>query len=177
VRALPPAGVAAVRGQAGSWSTAGKCERPGRHTIVVDSPLVRTQATFLIEMEDDRRFLFHDEFALSFHMHFYRLLKWVLVLPLLAMAFAIVARSPGDRRPEPALLCCPGASGVALASRPGPHIFVLCYYTVNYTAELSDVWYTVLSSSLCTGHVSVDAKIAFTSEKIVWYSLVHVSWF
>lgn len=75
-------------------------EQPGKYTIVVLSPLLRTHATFLIEMEDDRRFLFHDEFSLSFHMHFYRLLKWILVLPLLAMAFAIIARPPPEKGPE-----------------------------------------------------------------------------
>eukprot|EP00475_Leptophrys_vorax_P031313 TRINITY_DN47392_c0_g1_i1.p1 TRINITY_DN47392_c0_g1~~TRINITY_DN47392_c0_g1_i1.p1 ORF type:complete len:550 (-),score=28.73 TRINITY_DN47392_c0_g1_i1:140-1690(-) len=73
---------------------------PGVQSLVVPTPKRRTHATFLIEMEDERKLYFHDEFALSFHMHFYRLLKWILALPLLLMAAALIARSAPDAGPD-----------------------------------------------------------------------------
>ncbi|GJP35206.1 hypothetical protein CLOM_g19716 [Closterium sp. NIES-68] len=73
---------------------------PGVHTLVIPTPKRRTHATFFIEMEDERRLYFHDEFALSFHYHFYHLLKWILALPLLIMTAALVARSAPDSGPD-----------------------------------------------------------------------------
>ncbi|CAI5458896.1 unnamed protein product [Closterium sp. Yama58-4] len=75
-------------------------QHAGVHTLVIPTPKRRTHATFFIEMEDERRLHFHDEFALSFHVHFYRLLKWILALPLLIMAAALVARSAPDSGPN-----------------------------------------------------------------------------
>ncbi|CAI5508892.1 unnamed protein product [Closterium sp. Naga37s-1] len=75
-------------------------QHAGVHTLVIPTPKRRTHATFFIEMEDERRLHFHDEFALSFHIHFYRLLKWILALPLLIMAAALVARSAPDSGPD-----------------------------------------------------------------------------
>ncbi|CAI5525941.1 unnamed protein product [Closterium sp. Naga37s-1] len=75
-------------------------QHAGVHTLVIPTPKRRTHATFFIEMEDERRLHFHDEFALSFHIHFYRLLKWILALPLLIMAAALIARSAPDSGPD-----------------------------------------------------------------------------
>ena len=69
---------------------------PGTHTITVPALKRRTHALLLLEMEDERRLAFHDEVALSFHMHSYRLLKWILALPVLVKAAALVARAAGD---------------------------------------------------------------------------------
>lgn len=47
----------------------------------------------MVEMLDEHKSYFSDEFSMSFHMHFYRIIKWILVLPLVAMLSALVLRS------------------------------------------------------------------------------------
>jgi hypothetical protein len=42
-------------------------------------------------MRDAWGIVYTDEFALSFHMHFYRLLKWILVAPLAYAALAVLS--------------------------------------------------------------------------------------
>lgn len=42
-------------------------------------------------MVDESRQMFGDSFALSFHMHFHRLLKWLLVAPFVACAAALLS--------------------------------------------------------------------------------------
>lgn len=58
----------------------------GTFTMEIPCPRTRTTATIRLLMEDESGNVFVDEFALSFHMHFYRLLKWVLVGPLVFSA-------------------------------------------------------------------------------------------
>lgn len=41
-------------------------------------------------MRDRHGILFHDEFSLSFHMHFYKLLKWLVALPVWLTLAAIM---------------------------------------------------------------------------------------
>lgn len=45
-------------------------------------------------MTDESKVLFTDSYSLSFHMHFYRLLKWMLLLPFTLMAAVILAMHP-----------------------------------------------------------------------------------
>lgn len=45
-------------------------------------------------MRDESKLLFVDEFSLSFHIHFYRLLKWLIVAPFAAAAVALLAYRP-----------------------------------------------------------------------------------
>jgi hypothetical protein len=42
-------------------------------------------------MRDESKALFVDEFSLSFHIHFYRLLKWLIAAPFAAAALALLA--------------------------------------------------------------------------------------
>ncbi len=44
-----------------------------------------------LEMVDSNQMVFTDSFALSFHFHFHRLLKWLLVLPFVACAIAVAS--------------------------------------------------------------------------------------
>lgn len=41
-----------------------------------------------------------DEFALSFHLHFHKLLKWLIALPPVLMALAVVTASAAAKRRE-----------------------------------------------------------------------------
>lgn len=49
-------------------------------------------------MVDSSGLLYSDEFALSFHMHFHRLLKWAVALPLgLMLAVLAAVAGPAGR--------------------------------------------------------------------------------
>ena len=54
-----------------------------------------------VEMRDESRLLFVDEFSLSFHIHFYRLLKWLIAAPFAMAAAALLAytRDMGEALP------------------------------------------------------------------------------
>jgi hypothetical protein len=58
-----------------------------RHASAVDVALSNAQGS-----------LFLDEFVVSFHLHFHKILKWLLVLPLAACAAAVMALRPTDAR-------------------------------------------------------------------------------
>ncbi|CAL8462321.1 g1854 [Coccomyxa elongata] len=66
-------------------------QEPGVYTLEVPCPRTRSTATVRIEMVDESKQMFADSFALSFHMHFHRLLKWLLVAPFLACAAAVLS--------------------------------------------------------------------------------------
>ena len=59
--------------------------------VQVPCPRTRSTATVHLEMVDSNGMVFTDSFALSFHFHFHRLLKWLLVLPFVACAIAVAA--------------------------------------------------------------------------------------
>ncbi|CAD7696447.1 unnamed protein product [Ostreobium quekettii] len=63
----------------------------GTYTVVVPCPRSRATATIFIEMTDRHRLSYTDEFSLSFHMHWYKLVKWLLALPFAAMVFTLIA--------------------------------------------------------------------------------------
>ena len=54
------------------------------------SPRTRTSATIHVEMKDGSGAIFVDEFALLFHIHFYRMLKWIAVEPFAFTAPAVL---------------------------------------------------------------------------------------
>jgi len=63
----------------------------GTYMMDLPCPKSRTTATIRLEMKDDTGSVYFDEFALSFHIHFYRLLKWLVVGPMCLMAAAVLA--------------------------------------------------------------------------------------
>eukprot|EP00850_Spirogloea_muscicola_P022864 SM000315S11901 [mRNA] locus=s315:111541:117447:- [translate_table: standard] len=78
-----------------------KYASPGVYSVRIPSPPIRAlAASVMVEMEDEHGFYFHDEFALSFHLHCYRLLKWMVALPLLGMLFAIYFQRPPSTEPD-----------------------------------------------------------------------------
>ncbi|KAL6987731.1 Protein DEFTIVE IN EXINE FORMATION 1, partial [Sarracenia purpurea var. burkii] len=54
-------------------------DRAGKYKIKLPTVGVRTTGTVLVEMVDKSGLYFSDEFSLTFHMYYYRLLKWLLV--------------------------------------------------------------------------------------------------
>jgi hypothetical protein len=65
--------------------------RTGTFTIEIPCPRSRTAATIRIEMRDGQMLTFADEFSLSFHIHFYRLLKWLIIGPFAFTAISLLA--------------------------------------------------------------------------------------
>jgi hypothetical protein len=60
-------------------------DQPGVYKVKLPCVPVRTLGTVMLEMVDKNGLYFSDEFALTFHLHYYRLLKWLIVFPLLGM--------------------------------------------------------------------------------------------
>uniref|UniRef100_A0A2N9FAV5 DEX1 C-terminal domain-containing protein n=1 Tax=Fagus sylvatica TaxID=28930 RepID=A0A2N9FAV5_FAGSY len=76
-------------------------DRPGKHRIKLPTVGVRTTGTVLVEMVDKNGLYFSDDFSLTFHMYYYKLLKWLLVLPMLAMFGVLVILRPQEAMPLP----------------------------------------------------------------------------
>lgn len=72
-------------------------DKPGKTVIEVPCPRSRTTAAVSLDLITKHGLHYQDEFVLSFHMHFHKLLKWLIALPLLAMATVavIVGQSMG----------------------------------------------------------------------------------
>lgn len=71
-------------------------DHPGKYRIKLPTVAVRTTGTVLVEMTDKNGIYFSDEFSLTFHMHYYKLLKWLLVFPMLGMFGILVILRPQE---------------------------------------------------------------------------------
>ncbi|GFY82313.1 defective in exine formation protein [Actinidia rufa] len=76
-------------------------DHAGKYKIKLPTVGVRTTGTVLVEMTDKNGVYFSDEFSLTFHMYYYRLLKWLLVLPMLGMFGVLVILRPQEAMPLP----------------------------------------------------------------------------
>ncbi|XP_020202953.1 protein DEFECTIVE IN EXINE FORMATION 1 [Cajanus cajan] len=76
-------------------------DQPGKYRIKLPTVSVRTTGTVLVEMVDKNGLYFSDDFSLTFHMHYYKLLKWLLVLPMLGMFGVLVILRPQGSMPLP----------------------------------------------------------------------------
>lgn len=74
---------------------------PGKHRIKLPTVGVRTGGTVLVEMVDRNGLYFSDDFSITFHMYYYKLLKWLLVLPMLGMFGVLVILRPQEAMPLP----------------------------------------------------------------------------
>jgi hypothetical protein len=83
------------RGQSPVIGVADALPFPGRHAVRVPTPRSRCTAVIAVEYTDQFGLKYDDEFALSFHVHFHRLLKWMVALPLLAMSAAVLGLTGG----------------------------------------------------------------------------------
>ncbi|KAL3327308.1 hypothetical protein AABB24_035134 [Solanum stoloniferum] len=75
--------------------------QPGKHRLMLPTVSVRTAGTVLVEMVDKNGLYFSDDFSLTFHFHYYKLLKWLLVLPMLGMFGMLVILRPQEAMPLP----------------------------------------------------------------------------
>ncbi|XP_024965436.1 protein DEFECTIVE IN EXINE FORMATION 1 isoform X2 [Cynara cardunculus var. scolymus] len=76
-------------------------DKPGKYRIKLPTVGVRTTGTVVVEMTDKNKLQFSDEFSLTFHMHYYKLLKWLLVLPMMGMFAVLVILRPQESVPLP----------------------------------------------------------------------------
>lgn len=67
---------------------------PGKYTIHLPCPKSRATALVRVEMRTPNGVVFVDEYAQSFHMHFDKLLKWLVSAPLLAMGLFLLVLRP-----------------------------------------------------------------------------------
>ncbi|CAN6291272.1 unnamed protein product [Urochloa humidicola] len=74
---------------------------PGKQRMMLPTVPVRTTGTVLVEMVDKNGLYFSDEFSLTFHMHYYKLLKWLVLLPMLGMFAVLVILRPQEGAPLP----------------------------------------------------------------------------
>ncbi|CAH9103415.1 unnamed protein product [Cuscuta europaea] len=74
---------------------------PGKQRIKLPTVGVRTGGTVVVEMVDKNGLYFWDDFSITFHMHYYKLLKWLLVLPMLGMFGVLVILRPQEAVPLP----------------------------------------------------------------------------
>ena len=70
--------------------------KPGRYTLHLPCPKSRATALVRLELRTPSAVVYVDEFAQSFHMHFDKLLKWLVALPLLAMGMFLLVLQPDD---------------------------------------------------------------------------------
>ncbi|KAJ8899673.1 hypothetical protein K2173_019370 [Erythroxylum novogranatense] len=75
--------------------------RPGKYRIKLPTVTMRTTGTVLVEMVDKNGLYFSDDFSLTFHMYYYKILKWLLVLPMLGMFGVLVILRPQEAMPLP----------------------------------------------------------------------------
>ncbi|XP_078427631.1 defective in exine formation protein (DEX1) [Wolffia australiana] len=76
-------------------------EKPGQLRVKLPTVPVKTTGMVTVEMVDRNGLFFSDEFSLTFHMNYHKLLKWLLVLPMLGMFVMIVILHPQDDAPLP----------------------------------------------------------------------------
>ncbi|KAG1337768.1 protein DEFECTIVE IN EXINE FORMATION 1 [Cocos nucifera] len=76
-------------------------DQPGKRRVKLPTVPVRTTGTVVVEMVDKNGLYFSDEFSLTFHVHFYKLLKWLVVLPMLGMFGVLVILRPREGAPLP----------------------------------------------------------------------------
>lgn len=76
-------------------------DKPGKYRMKLPTVGVRTTGTVLVEMIDRNGLYFSDEFSLTFHLYYYKLLKWLLVLPMLGMFGVLVIFRPQESMPLP----------------------------------------------------------------------------
>ncbi|CAH1433062.1 unnamed protein product [Lactuca virosa] len=76
-------------------------EKAGKYRMKLPTVGVRTTGTVVVEMTDKNGLYFSDEFSLTFHLHYYKLLKWLLVLPMIGMFAVLVIFRPQEAMPLP----------------------------------------------------------------------------
>lgn len=65
-------------------------DEPGEYALKADIPNWRARGHVTIRVSDQSKLFAEDSYGVSFHMRFYRVLKWILVVPFMLMTTALV---------------------------------------------------------------------------------------
>ena len=63
---------------------------PGTYTLEIPCPKSRTTGVVMVEMRDKNGKVFRDEFSAQFNMSYYRILKWILALPVVVGSVVVL---------------------------------------------------------------------------------------
>jgi hypothetical protein len=74
---------------------------PGKYTVTIPCPRSRATGIVRVEVTDANGIVYVDEYAQSFHMHFDKLLKWLVAAPMLALGLFLLVLQPDDGRVLP----------------------------------------------------------------------------
>ncbi|KAE8662740.1 Protein DEFECTIVE IN EXINE FORMATION 1 [Hibiscus syriacus] len=85
-----------------SWVTTKEIfERPEKYRIKLPTVGVRPTGAVVVEMVDKNGLYFSDDLSLTFHMYYYKLLKRLLVIPMVGMLCVLIILRPQEARPLP----------------------------------------------------------------------------
>lgn len=65
-------------------------DEPGLYALKADIPNWRARGRVTVRVSDQSKLFAEDTYGVSFHMRFYRVLKWILVVPFMLMTTALV---------------------------------------------------------------------------------------
>jgi hypothetical protein len=71
-------------------------DKPGRYAVVLDAPNTRSRGRVSIRVADRHKLFCEDAYAVSFHVRFYRALKWLLALPFAAATAAVITLAQNE---------------------------------------------------------------------------------
>ena len=74
-------------------SVSGTFEEPGDYALSTEIPNWRARGRVTVRVSDRSKIFAEDAYSVSFHMRFYRALKWILVVPFTLMAAALIHTS------------------------------------------------------------------------------------
>jgi len=71
-------------------------DAPGRYVATLDAPRTRSRGRVSIRVADRHKLFAEDAYAVSFHVRFYRALKWLLALPFAAATAAVITLAQNE---------------------------------------------------------------------------------
>jgi len=63
---------------------------PGFYTETLPCPHQRISALIHVEMTNEHGQAFFDSYTVSFNLHFHKMLKWIVLVPFVAMVFVLL---------------------------------------------------------------------------------------
>ena len=74
----------------------GSYDNPGAYKLSAKIPNRRARGRVTVKVSDASALYVEDSYSVSFHMRYYRVLKWVLVLPFIAATTALMQMTRGE---------------------------------------------------------------------------------
>ena len=74
----------------------GSYDNPGAYKLSAKIPNWRARGRVTVKVSDASALYVEDSYSVSFHMRYYRVLKWVLVLPFIAATTALMQMTRGE---------------------------------------------------------------------------------